>query len=79
MDIVGIKKELDKDINVYGPIFSEDLVKKYLGFIQLCFVPFSGWEHKEKIKSLYELRQEHFENGMMIGFHSLIQIMLLRR
>jgi hypothetical protein len=59
MDIVGIKKELDKDINVYGPIFSEDLVKKYLGFIHLCFVSFSGWEHKEKIKSLYELRQEH--------------------
>jgi hypothetical protein len=27
--------------------------------MRLCFVSFSGWEHKEKIKSLYEIRQEH--------------------
>ena len=27
--------------------------------MRLCFVSFSGWEHDEKIKSLYELRQEN--------------------
>lgn len=61
MDILRKKMELDKDINTYSPIFSNELSKKYSDFIQLCFVSFSGWDHKEKIKSLYELRQEHNE------------------
>jgi len=59
VDMLRLKKELDQDINIYSPVFSDDLSKKYIGFIHLCFVSFSGWEHKEKIKSLYEIRQEH--------------------
>jgi len=59
VDMLRLKKELDQDINIYSPVFSDDLSKKYTGFIHLCFVSFSGWEHKEKIKSLYEIRQEH--------------------
>jgi hypothetical protein len=59
IDIIRLKKELDKDINIYTPLFSNDLSKKYTDFIHLCFVSFSGWEHKEKIKSLYEIRQEY--------------------
>ncbi|MEN8228115.1 MAG: hypothetical protein ABFS38_08175 [Bacteroidota bacterium] len=59
IDIIRLKKELNKDINIYAPLFSDDLSKKYIDFIHLCFVSFSGWEHDEKIKSLYELRQEH--------------------
>ena len=61
MDVLRKKMELDKDINTYSPIFSDELGKKYCDFIQLCFVSFSGWDHKEKIKSLYEIRQEHYE------------------
>jgi hypothetical protein len=59
VDIVRIKRELDKDINVSTPLFSNDISEKYIDFMRLCFVSFSGWEHEEKIKSLYELRQEH--------------------
>ena len=59
IDIIRLKRELDKDINIYTPLFSNDLSKKYIDFIHLCFVSFTGWEHKEKIKSLYEIRQEH--------------------
>ncbi len=59
IDIVRLKKELDKDITVSSPIFSNDISEKYIDFMRLCFVSFSGWEHEEKIKSLYELRQEH--------------------
>ncbi len=58
-DIVRLKKELDKDINVSSPIFSNNISEKYTDFMRLCFVSFSGWEHDEKIKSLYELRQEN--------------------
>ena len=59
LDIVRLKKELDKDINVSNPVFSTHLSEKYADFMRLCFVSFSGWEHDEKIKSLYELRQEN--------------------
>lgn len=62
MDVVGIKKELDKDMNTNAPLFSHDVSEKYSGFVHLCFVAHSGWEHEEKIKSLVELRQEHNVN-----------------
>jgi len=59
MDMMRLKKELDANINTYAPVFSDDLSTKYTGFIHLCYVSHSGWEHKEKIKSLYEIRKEH--------------------
>jgi len=59
LDMVSLKKELDKDIAVSTPLFSNDVNEKYIDFMRLCFVSFSGWEHEEKIKSLYELRQEN--------------------
>lgn len=60
-DIIHFKRDLDKDIKTNTPLYSDDLIKKYDSFMQLCFVSFSGWEHNEKIKSLYELRQEHIQ------------------
>ena len=59
VDILRLKRELDKDIHIKMPLFSDNLSTKYNSFIRLCFVSHSGWEHDEKIKSLYELRQEH--------------------
>ena len=57
--IMRIKRELDKEIHTTTPLFSDALGPKYNSFMQLCFVAHAGWEHKEKIKSLYELRQEN--------------------
>jgi len=57
--ILRVKKELDKDMNVYASLFSENLANKYAAFKQLCFVSMSGWEQDEKIKSYYELRQQN--------------------
>lgn len=59
VDIMRLKRELDKEINITTPLFSDALGNKYNSFMQFCFVAHSGWEHKEKIKSLYELRQEN--------------------
>ena len=61
MAVLRLKRELDKDMNIYASLFSDDLSKKYMGFKQLCFVSMSGWEHDEKIKSLYQLRQENHQ------------------
>jgi len=58
-DIMKLKRELDKEITISTPLFSKDLNTKYNSFILLCFVSHSGWEHKEKIKTQYEMRQEH--------------------
>lgn len=58
-DILELKRELDKEINISTPLFSDDLHAKYDSFIRLCFVAHSGWEHDEKIKSRFELRQEN--------------------
>lgn len=60
--IMSLKRDLDKDIRTSIPLFSDDLLKKYDAFMQVCFVSFSGWEHQEKIKSLYGLREELMEN-----------------
>ena len=65
VDVIRLKKELDEEINSYTPLFSNDLGQKYSDFMKLCFVSFSGWEHKEKIKSLYAMRQEH-----MVGWNN---------
>jgi hypothetical protein len=59
MAVLRLKRELDKDMNIYASLFSEDLSKKYMDFKQLCFVSMSGWEQDEKIKSYYELRQQN--------------------
>ncbi len=59
MEVIGLKKELDKEMAIYGPLFSGEVTEKYNGFIKLCFISSSGWEHDVKIKSMFELRQEH--------------------
>jgi hypothetical protein len=58
-DVLALKKELDQDKGLIEPLFSDHLSEKFNGFFQLCFVSSTGWEHKERIKSLYELRQEY--------------------
>jgi hypothetical protein len=59
MDVIRLKRKLDKEINIYAPLFSNSLIEKYYEFIHLCFKSFSGWGQDAKIKSLYENRQEH--------------------
>jgi hypothetical protein len=57
VDILRLKREVDRDINIKTALFSDELTTKYSSFMTLCFVSHSGWEDEEKIKSLYELRQ----------------------
>ncbi len=61
VDTLRLKKELDKDMQVHAPLFSEETSQKYQSFVQLCFVAHSGWEHEEKIKSLYDLRKDNMD------------------
>lgn len=58
MNIMDIKRELDKYMSSHTALLSDELIAGYNGFMQVCFVAFSGWEQEEKIKSQYVLRQE---------------------
>jgi len=60
LDIVQIKRELDKEINIYAPLFSDNLLNNYNEFINLCFESFTGWGNNAKIKSKYGHRQDHY-------------------
>jgi hypothetical protein len=60
--VLRLKREIDKDMSVYASLFSDDISTKYVDFKQLCFVSMSGWEHDERIKSYYELRQQNNQN-----------------
>lgn len=57
-DIISIKRFLDKYINIYAPLFSQDVLKRYNVLIDLCFESFSGWGHDAKIRSLLRRRKE---------------------
>lgn len=59
VDILRLKREVDKEINIKTALFSDELITKYSSLMTLCFVSHSGWDHEEKIKSLFELRQLH--------------------
>jgi hypothetical protein len=58
-DIIQLKRELDKEMNIYVPLFSETLLHSYNDFIHLCFTAYTGWGHDAKIRSLYGRRKDH--------------------
>jgi hypothetical protein len=59
VDVIRLKRELDKDLNSYAPLIHDDLIRDIQEFNKLCFISVSGWEHDIKIKSSYELRERH--------------------
>lgn len=56
--IIEHKRQLDKKLNVYAPLFTEDLIVNYNAFIHECFELFTGWGNDAKIKSSYKRRIE---------------------
>jgi len=60
-EIINLKRMLDKKINIYSPLFDDDLVNKYNLFIKCYYEINNGWGKDAKIKSLYD-RREEFSN-----------------
>jgi hypothetical protein len=56
--VIALKRELDKKMYVYAPLFSKELLEKYNEFIEECFETFSGWGRDASIKSLFKRRKE---------------------
>jgi hypothetical protein len=56
--IVEYKRELDRHVFTYRPIFSNDFNKKYDGFILSCFKTFGGWKKDARLRTTSKHRLE---------------------
>lgn len=57
-DIIAYKRILDKELNVYSPLFSKAVMEKYEYFIAKYYQTNTGWGNDAKIMSLYSRRKE---------------------
>jgi len=60
--IIEYKRIIDKEFNVYSPLFCPELMTKYYCFIKLCYRTNTGWGNDAKIKSLYYQRTQYCTN-----------------
>ncbi len=61
-EIIEYKRILDKEFNVYSPLFYSDLMEKYNTFMKLCYRTNTGWGNDAKIKTLSHQRFLHCIN-----------------
>ena len=50
-EIIRAKRTLDKEMNIYSPLFSQELMRLYNQFIKLCFETYSGVGHDAKLRT----------------------------
>jgi len=50
IEIIDIKRKIDKEFHVYAHIFKNDILKKYQTFIHNCFKTYTGWGNDAKLK-----------------------------
>ena len=43
LNVIDLKRELDKKIHIAAPLFSERFLVLYFNFIHKCFATYSGW------------------------------------
>lgn len=61
-EVIDTKRFLDKQVYIYAPLFTKEVLEKYSSFINLCFEKFTGWGNDAKIYSMYKRRQDCQEN-----------------
>src|SRR5574344_960900 len=57
--IIEYKRKLDKEFNIYSPLFSGNIMQKYEQFMELCYSTMNGWGNDATIKSSYTNRQRY--------------------
>ena len=57
-DIIEYKRVVDKEINVYSPLFPLEIMENYNEFISQYYETNTGWGKDAKIKSLYSRRKQ---------------------
>lgn len=54
IQIVEIKRKLDKEVHIYSSLFSPEFVRFYNAFIDACFVTYAGAGHDARLRTLIE-------------------------
>jgi len=70
--IIEHKRNLDKIIYSYAPLFTDELINSYNDFMKGCYTMFTGWGEDAKINSSYIKRKKHnknWENGWINMFN----------
>ncbi len=60
VEVIKTKRDLDKQVFVYSPLFPRHVFDAYQEFINLCFQPYSGWGHNARLRTDFSQRQEAF-------------------
>ena len=67
-DIIERKRELDRHVYSYRPIFSEDFFRLYVNFTDAAFVTNVGWRKDAKLRTFTEHRDEEGDPNAMACF-----------
>ena len=58
VEVVKLKRQIDRIVHVNAPLFSPDLVSNYNNFINQCYSTYSGWGQDAKLRTLSQRRRE---------------------
>jgi hypothetical protein len=58
VEIVERKRQLDRHIHTYRPVFSDEFNKRYSDFIENCFATFGGWGKDARLRTSSRHRAE---------------------
>jgi hypothetical protein len=53
-DMIATKRRLDREVNIYRHLLSEDFYQRHFEFMQLCFHTFTGQGEDAKIRAVVE-------------------------
>jgi hypothetical protein len=58
MDVVKMKRSMDRTVHVNQALFSPDFLKRYNEFIAMCYRAFSGWGQDAKLRTMSGRRKD---------------------
>ena len=76
-DAIRYKRLLDKDLNIYKPLFDINVWDSYNVFIHLCFDTYSGWGRDATLRSTFFDEKSIAKNGIMNGMYFFLKSFFL--
>jgi hypothetical protein len=58
MDVVRLKRRIDKKIHLAAPLFSPSFFEYCMNFMNLCYAMFQGWGEDAKLRTTFDRRKQ---------------------
>lgn len=58
LDIVALKRTVDKKVHLAAPLFSEEFFGACMAFQKLCFATYTGWGRDALLRTRFECRRD---------------------